>query len=153
MRDLWKTVPVCVCVCVCVCILSCVWLCDPKDYSSPGSSCPRNFPGKNTGMDCHFLLQGSSQPRDWTCISSISRRILCHLLGLDKGQELQILCSYGKKKCMILTLEHTESELGCNLHALFRPERRKGLGLETFYPPVWEVTRKLFIYLDFEEEK
>ena len=20
--------------------------------------CPRNFPGKNTGMACHFLLQG-----------------------------------------------------------------------------------------------
>ena len=22
------------------------------------------FPGKNTGAGCHFLLQGSSQPRD-----------------------------------------------------------------------------------------
>ena len=27
------------------------------DYSPPGS-CPWNFPGKNTGVDCHFLLQG-----------------------------------------------------------------------------------------------
>ena len=42
--------------------LSCVWvlvtqscpaLCDPKDCS------PRDFPGKNTGVGCHFLLQGN----------------------------------------------------------------------------------------------
>ena len=26
--------------------------------------CPCNFPGKNTGAGCHFLLQGSSRPRD-----------------------------------------------------------------------------------------
>ena len=24
----------------------------------PGSSCPWDFPGKNTGMGCHFLVQG-----------------------------------------------------------------------------------------------
>ena len=29
----------------------------PKDYSSSGSS-PRDSPGKNTGVGCHFLLQG-----------------------------------------------------------------------------------------------
>ena len=29
-------------------------LCDPMDYSL----CPRNSPGKNTGMGCHSLLQG-----------------------------------------------------------------------------------------------
>ena len=28
--------------------------------------CPQNSPGKNTGVDCHFLLQGSSQSRDQT---------------------------------------------------------------------------------------
>ena len=26
--------------------------------------CPWDFPGKNTGVGCHFLLQGSSRPRD-----------------------------------------------------------------------------------------
>ena len=31
--------------------------CNPMDYSYPGS-CPWDFPGKNTGVDCHFLLQG-----------------------------------------------------------------------------------------------
>ena len=31
-----------------------------------------DFPGKNTGVGCHFLLQGSSQPGDLTCISFIA---------------------------------------------------------------------------------
>ena len=30
-------------------------LCDPMDCSPPGSS---DFPGKNTGVDCHSLFQG-----------------------------------------------------------------------------------------------
>ena len=44
--------------------------------------CPWDSPGKNTGAGCHFLLKGSSQPRDWTCVSCLSctgRQILYHL--------------------------------------------------------------------------
>ena len=40
---------------------SCVTLCDPMDCSLPGSKeplSPWNFPGKSTGVGCHFLLQG-----------------------------------------------------------------------------------------------
>ena len=38
---------------------SCQTLCDPMDCSSPGSSlCSWNFPGKNTGVVSHSLLQG-----------------------------------------------------------------------------------------------
>ena len=33
-------------------------LCDPMDYSPPGSSVCRDSPGKNTGVGCHALLQG-----------------------------------------------------------------------------------------------
>ena len=35
-------------------------LCNPRDCSLPGSKVPLspwNFPGKNTGVGCHFLLQ------------------------------------------------------------------------------------------------
>ena len=37
---------------------------------STGLFCPRDFPGKNTGVDCHFLVQGifltqESNPRLW----------------------------------------------------------------------------------------
>ena len=34
--------------------------------------CPWNSPGKNTGVGCHFLLQGVFWPRDWTHISCVS---------------------------------------------------------------------------------
>ena len=37
---------------------SCVQLCDPNDYIPPGSAVHGIFPGKNTGVGCHFLLQG-----------------------------------------------------------------------------------------------
>ena len=35
----------------------CPTLSDPIDGSPPGSPHPWDFPGKNTGMGCHFLLQ------------------------------------------------------------------------------------------------
>ena len=34
--------------------------------------CPWDSPDKDTGVDCHSLLQGSSQLRDWTRVSCIS---------------------------------------------------------------------------------
>ena len=37
----------------------CPTLCNPID-STPPDSCPWNSPGKNTGLDCHSLLQRSS---------------------------------------------------------------------------------------------
>ena len=35
----------------------CWFLCDSMDCSLPGSSVHGIFPGKNTGVGCHFLLQ------------------------------------------------------------------------------------------------
>jgi len=40
--------------------------------------CPWDFPGKNTDMDCHFLLQMIFQPRDGTFVSCIGRQIPYH---------------------------------------------------------------------------
>ena len=37
---------------------SCLTLCNPMDYSPPGSSVHWDSPGKNTGMGSHALLQG-----------------------------------------------------------------------------------------------
>ena len=39
---------------------------DPMDCIPPGSSAHGDSPGKNTGVGCHTLLRGSSQPRDRT---------------------------------------------------------------------------------------
>ena len=33
--------------------------CNPMDYNPPRLLCPWDFPGKNTGVGCHFLLQGT----------------------------------------------------------------------------------------------
>ena len=57
-------------------VKSCPTLCDPMDCSLPGSSCPWNFPGKNTGVGCHFLLQGIF----------LTQGSSPHLLGLLHGQ-------------------------------------------------------------------
>ena len=48
---------VCVCVCVCVCAQSCLTL-QPRRLWPTRLLCLWNFPGKNTGVGCHFLLQG-----------------------------------------------------------------------------------------------
>ena len=37
---------------------SCPTLCDPVDWSPPGSSVHDHSPGKNTRVGSHFLLQG-----------------------------------------------------------------------------------------------
>ena len=65
---------------MCVCLSrAVVSLCDPHGLTR--LLCQWDSPGKNTGVGCHSLLQGSSQPRDRTCVSGISfigRQILYH---------------------------------------------------------------------------
>ena len=51
-------------------------LCNPMDCSLPGSSVHGIFPGNSTRVDCHFLLQGPSRPRDRTRVSHIVDRHL-----------------------------------------------------------------------------
>ena len=48
------------------------------DCSPPGSSVHGIFLGKNTGVGCHFLLQGSSWFMYWTQGPCIGRQILYH---------------------------------------------------------------------------
>ena len=49
----------CVCVCVCVCV-SCSVMSDSLQlHLAHQVPCPWNFPGKNTGVGCHSLLQGN----------------------------------------------------------------------------------------------
>ena len=42
----------------------CLTLCHPNGLEPSRLLCQWNFPGRNTGVGCHFLLQGSSQHRD-----------------------------------------------------------------------------------------
>ena len=58
----------------CLATQSCPTLLRPHGLWPAGVLCPWNSPGKNTGVGCHFLLQGSSQPRDRTHMSCIAGR-------------------------------------------------------------------------------
>ena len=51
--------------CVCSVTQSCPTLCDPLACSLPGLLCPWDYPGKNTGVGCHFLLQGIFLTQGW----------------------------------------------------------------------------------------
>ena len=67
---------VCVCVCVCVCMCahtqSCLTLCDPAGYSLRGSSVHGIFQARILKWVAISFSRGSSRPRDWACVSSIS---------------------------------------------------------------------------------
>ena len=87
----------------------CVWsvaksystLCDPMDCSLPASSFHGIFPGKDTGMGCHFLLPGSSGLRDQTwvsCVPWIGRWILYHCAATWEAQINYISIKLKKKK-------------------------------------------------------
>ena len=60
---------------------SCLTLCDPMDCSPTRLLCPWSLPGKNTGVGCHFLLQGifPTQGSNLHLLHLlVGRRILCH---------------------------------------------------------------------------
>ena len=53
----------------------------PQGLQSTRLLYPWNFPGKNTGVSCHFLLQGVFPIQGLTCISCVScigRQIVYH---------------------------------------------------------------------------
>ena len=62
---------------------SCPTLCNPRDASPPGSR-PRDSPGKNTGVGCHFLLQcmkvKSESEVAQSCLT-VSNPMACSLPG------------------------------------------------------------------------
>ena len=56
---------------VCKVAQSCPTLSDPVDCSPPGSSVHGDSPGKNTGVGCQALLQGSFPTQNWTRVSCL----------------------------------------------------------------------------------
>ena len=59
--------------CVCVCVFSHFQLfVTPWTVACQRLLCPWDFPSKNTGVGCHFLLHGSSRLRDQPCLSGVS---------------------------------------------------------------------------------
>ena len=62
--------------------IHCCWLvakfCDPMDCSWPGSSVSRISQARILKWVAISFSNGSSQPKEWTCVSCISRRIIYH---------------------------------------------------------------------------
>ena len=56
------------------CVLSRVWLLWPRGLYPARLLCPLSFPGKSTGMGCHFLLVGDF----------LTQRLNPHLLRLSR---------------------------------------------------------------------
>ena len=62
----------------CLVIQSCLTLCDPTDYSPPGSSVHEVFPARILEWVAMSSSRGSSPHRDQTQVSCIARQILYH---------------------------------------------------------------------------
>ena len=73
-----------------VCVQSCPTHCDPMDYSPTGFLCLWNFTGKNTGVGCHFFLQGTFL----TQASNLSLLYLLHCRQIFLPAELFIVHIY-----------------------------------------------------------
>ena len=59
----------------------CLTLLLPHSLQTARLLCPWDFPGKNTGVGCHFLLEGifpTQGSNPVSCVSCISRYVLYH---------------------------------------------------------------------------
>ena len=64
--------------CVCMCVQSCPILCEPMDYCPQSSSVHGILQARILEWIAISFSRGSSQARDRTHVSCISRQILCH---------------------------------------------------------------------------
>ena len=64
--------------CCCLIAKLCLTLCNPMDYSLPGSSVHGIFQARILKWVAISFSRGSSWPRDQTCVSCVGRWILYH---------------------------------------------------------------------------
>ena len=75
------------CAVLCLVARLCLTLCDPMDPRSlSGSSVHGDSPGKNTGVDCHALLQGIFPTQELNRGLLHCRQILYHLSHQGSSQ-------------------------------------------------------------------
>ena len=93
----FHTVPILEFYCCCVVANSGLTLCDPRDCSLPGSSVHGISSGKNTGVGCHFFLQGIFQTQRLNPHLLLGRQILYHWATwetpiLEKHNQKHTMC-------------------------------------------------------------
>ena len=94
-----------VCVCVCVCVMEYYSALDIRLL------CSSNFPGKNTGVCCHFLLQGifptqGSNPGLLHCKQILYR--LSHLGSPTLNGNYQLINQHYKLQRELLNIHSNE---------------------------------------------
>ena len=88
--------------------------------------CPWDFPGKNIGLGCHFLLQGIFSPRDSSMDSCIGRQILFHWATREALTFMYRIVLIWKK--IVATHTHIETEhLHLNVFYRLKNEHRNSL--------------------------
>ena len=89
-----------------LCRSSCPTLCNPMDYSPPGScsSVHGDFSGKNTGVGCHALLQGIFQTQELSPGLPHCKWILYHLSHQGSPQANDTCCTFDKRTVLFLFL-------------------------------------------------
>ena len=102
---------------MCLVTQLCLTLCDHKDYSLPGSSCPWDSPGKNTGVGCHALLQGNLPDTEIESMSLMSTCIDKQVLPTKNGSNYSVraelnLSSQIPTLCLLGSLEDRRGPYG-----------------------------------------
>ena len=67
-------------------------LCDPMDYSLPGSSAHGIFQARTLERVAMPFSRGSSRPRDQTCVSCTGRWIVYHGATREAQAKIHISC-------------------------------------------------------------
>ena len=100
---------------------SCLTLCNPMYWSSPGSSVHGIFQARTLEQVAISYSRGSSRPRDQTCVSCascIGRRILYHWATWEVPPALRVDFS----QCLCSTLSFRSSLCTCaSVHTLPQP--------------------------------
>ena len=92
----------------CLVIKSCQTLCNPMDCRPPGS-CPWDFPGKNTVMGCHFLLQGIFLTQASKAHLLHGRRVLYHWATREVILTVECTSKGFSLKYLVLNLQKWQS--------------------------------------------
>ena len=95
---------------------SCLPLCNPMDCSLPGSSV-HGILQTNTGVGCHALLQGSSCPKDQTCVSSVAGRFFI----TEPSAKPHFMHNYIYKRLLFLIIINVELCFLNNILFMMKP--------------------------------
>ena len=109
--------PICFrCAVLCLVPQLCPTLCNPMDYSPPDSSDHGDSPGKNIGLGCHALLQGTFPTQESNPDLPYCKWILYHLSHQGSPDLLSIkpFANSGFFSLLRLCMYRTCRPMGCS---------------------------------------